>query len=224
MNKKLYRDEYHKVIGGVCAGLAEYFDMDPTIVRLLFAFAFFVAGVGLIPYIILWIVLPKKGYLYTDFNNPTVDYRVPPQTGDNQAGTPPPTSGGTFSNSAYTNTPFENAPFTNRPFENRPFTNTPFPNDPIKTMPPKKSHAGIIFGVVLIVLGGIILIDNYDLIPDFDFERLWPVVLVVIGLSLIISGQAKNGWQKPAYQPAEQPNDAPKDNPPAAEDATIVEP
>ena len=70
MNKKLYRDEYHKVLGGVCSGLAEYFDMDVTVVRLLFAFTFFIMGVGFIPYIILWIVLPKKGYIFNNFNNP----------------------------------------------------------------------------------------------------------------------------------------------------------
>ena len=49
MEKKLYRDPYHKMIGGVCAGLAEYLDMDITVVRLLFAFAFFIMGVGLSP-------------------------------------------------------------------------------------------------------------------------------------------------------------------------------
>ena len=80
MEKKLYRDPYHKVIGGVCAGLAEYLDMDITIVRLLFAFGIFIVGVGLIPYIILWIVLPKKYYnpFITPANPATVNYIVPP--------------------------------------------------------------------------------------------------------------------------------------------------
>jgi len=49
MNKKLYRDEYHRVLGGVCSGLAEYFDMDVTVVRLLFAFTVIIMGVGVIP-------------------------------------------------------------------------------------------------------------------------------------------------------------------------------
>jgi len=80
MEKKLYRDPYHKVIGGVCAGLAEYLDMDITVVRLLFAFAFFIAGVGFVPYIILWIVLPKKYYnpFITPSDPATVNYIVPP--------------------------------------------------------------------------------------------------------------------------------------------------
>lgn len=60
MEKKLYRDEQHKSIGGVCAGLAEYFNVDVSIVRLVFVLALVLKGVGLIPYIILWIVLPKN--------------------------------------------------------------------------------------------------------------------------------------------------------------------
>ena len=92
MEKKLYRDPYHKMIGGVCAGLAEYLDMDITVVRLLFAFAFFIMGVGLIPYIILWIVLPKKYYnpFITPSDPATVDYMVPPVTSNLPLGIIPP--------------------------------------------------------------------------------------------------------------------------------------
>lgn len=89
MEKKLYRDPYHKMIGGVCAGLAEYLDMDITVVRLLFAFAFFIMGVGFIPYVILWIVLPKKYYnpFITPSDPATVDYIVPPVTSNIPLGT-----------------------------------------------------------------------------------------------------------------------------------------
>jgi len=92
MEKKLYRDPYHKIIGGVCAGLAEYLDMDITVVRLLFAFAFFIMGVGLIPYIILWIVLPRKYYnpFITPSDPATVDYMIPPVTSNLPLGTIPP--------------------------------------------------------------------------------------------------------------------------------------
>jgi phage shock protein PspC (stress-responsive transcriptional regulator) len=219
MDKKLYRDEYHKVIGGVCAGLAEYFDMDPTIVRLLFAFTFFIMGVGFIPYVILWIVLPKKGYTYNNFNDPTVDYRVPPQQPADPAGTPPPPPGNPF-----VNNPFENRPFENRPFENKPF-NHPYGGDPRQNMPPQqKSHAGIIAGLILIMVGALIIIHNYDLFPDIDFENLWPVAIIIVGATLIISGQAKQIGQKSGYQNGNKQDSAPKDNPPAAEDATIVEP
>ncbi len=57
--KKLYRDEDSKVLGGVCSGLAAYFGIDVTVVRLLFAIGFFVFGIGFLTYIILWIIAPK---------------------------------------------------------------------------------------------------------------------------------------------------------------------
>ena len=59
MEKKLQRDTQHKVIGGVCSGLANYFDIDVTLVRLLFAVAFFVFSSGLWIYLLLWLVLPE---------------------------------------------------------------------------------------------------------------------------------------------------------------------
>ncbi|MBN2773608.1 MAG: PspC domain-containing protein [Prolixibacteraceae bacterium] len=58
-NKKLYRDPDHKVIGGVCGGLAAYFNMDPVIMRLIFVFLFLINGLGLLVYIILWIAVPE---------------------------------------------------------------------------------------------------------------------------------------------------------------------
>jgi phage shock protein PspC (stress-responsive transcriptional regulator) len=80
MEKKLYRDPFNKVIGGVCSGLSEYFDMDVTLIRLLFVFALFVVGGGFLTYIILWIVLPKKYYnpFITPSDPATVNYIVPP--------------------------------------------------------------------------------------------------------------------------------------------------
>ena len=54
----MMRSSRDKKIAGVCAGLAEYFDLDPTIVRVIWLLAIFFAGTGFLIYIILWIVLP----------------------------------------------------------------------------------------------------------------------------------------------------------------------
>jgi len=195
MNKKLYRDEYHKVLGGVCSGLAEYFEMDVTIVRLLFAFTFFIMGVGLIPYIVLWIVLPRKDYTFNNPKyNPTVDYTVPP--------------GGTFT------TPPQDNPFTN------PYKSSAPGYTPVGITPKPRSNAGIIIGMVLIILGAIILIDEFDLIPDFDFGRLWPIVLVFVGAALIISGQKKKPWETHDWNTADKKEKPPVDAPSAADDTT----
>lgn len=57
---RLYRDTNDKFIGGVCSGIANYLDIDPAVVRILFAIIGFGGGVGFLAYIILWIVLPPK--------------------------------------------------------------------------------------------------------------------------------------------------------------------
>ena len=54
--KKLYRDENHKVLGGVCSGIANYFSIDPIIIRILFVVFF---GFSWFVYLILWIVVPS---------------------------------------------------------------------------------------------------------------------------------------------------------------------
>jgi phage shock protein C len=56
--KRLMRSSRDKKVGGVCAGLADYFDLDPTIVRIVWLLAIFFAGTGLLVYLILWIALP----------------------------------------------------------------------------------------------------------------------------------------------------------------------
>ena len=56
--KRLMRSSRDKKIGGVCAGLADYFDLDPTIVRIVWLLAFLCGGAGLLVYIVLWIVMP----------------------------------------------------------------------------------------------------------------------------------------------------------------------
>lgn len=57
-SRRLTRSSTDKKIGGVCAGLADYFDLDPTIVRVVWLLAVLFAGTGLLVYLILWIVLP----------------------------------------------------------------------------------------------------------------------------------------------------------------------
>jgi phage shock protein PspC (stress-responsive transcriptional regulator) len=62
VEKKLYRSTDNKMIAGVCGGLAEYFGIDAVIVRII-AVALLLPGgfPGFLPYVILWIIIPKKG-------------------------------------------------------------------------------------------------------------------------------------------------------------------
>ena len=60
MDKRLYRSYEHKMIAGVCGGLGEYFDMDPTIVRLIVVAAALIGGSGLLAYLLAWIIIPQR--------------------------------------------------------------------------------------------------------------------------------------------------------------------
>ncbi len=55
---RLLRDPYDKVVGGVCSGLAHYFDIDPVIIRLVMVVLFLAVGIGLVAYIIAWAIIP----------------------------------------------------------------------------------------------------------------------------------------------------------------------
>ena len=57
-DKKLSRSN-NKMIGGVCAGIADYLGLDPTIVRIVWVLMLFFAGFGILLYLILWIIMPK---------------------------------------------------------------------------------------------------------------------------------------------------------------------
>lgn len=60
MEKKLYRSETDRMIGGVCGGIAEYFSFDPTLVRLLFVIFVLWGGGGVLAYIICWAIIPTE--------------------------------------------------------------------------------------------------------------------------------------------------------------------
>jgi phage shock protein PspC (stress-responsive transcriptional regulator) len=59
--KRMYRDPDNRIIGGVCSGLASYWRIDPTIVRIIFVILAIFGMAGVLIYLILWIVLPEAG-------------------------------------------------------------------------------------------------------------------------------------------------------------------
>jgi len=58
--KRLYRSRTDRILGGVCAGLANYLNVDPVLIRVAWVVAFFAAGVGFLAYLICWIIIPEK--------------------------------------------------------------------------------------------------------------------------------------------------------------------
>lgn len=64
MAKKFYLSQKDKKLGGVCGGLAEYFDVDPFMVRLVVFCAVFFGGVSLWIYVLIWLLAPKNPEIY----------------------------------------------------------------------------------------------------------------------------------------------------------------
>ncbi len=119
MPSRLYRSRSQKMIAGVSGGLGDYFDVDPVLIRLLFVVTAFISGVGILAYIVLWIVVPFEGddsprmdALRRDFDDLSGRVReyVEPMRGGNSAGTGRGASGATPGEPASTAAPTA-APF-----------------------------------------------------------------------------------------------------------------
>jgi len=162
--KRLYRSVTDRKFAGVAGGLAEYFVMDPLLVRLLFVVLTLAGGGGVLIYIVLWIVTPE---------NPT---RVMPSTEPSAANAAPDPAPQDSGNTAYG---WSQAPSSGAPAD------PARPADPVKVRP----RGSLVGGLVLITLGALFLAD--ELIPRVDFGDLWPVILIVIGVGLLINTVSK---------------------------------
>lgn len=147
MEKRLTRNSSDKVIGGVCSGLADYFQLDATLVRVAFVLTTLFVGTGLWIYLILWIVLPEKRInIFKDSQRQEFEEFV----------------------------------------------------DPVRdeVIKEKQRKTAKFIGLLFIALGLVFLLDEFDLIPYwFSISKLWPVVLVVIGLLLIFKNSGKSNQQ-----------------------------
>ena len=155
MAKKLYRSTTDKMLGGVAGGLAEYFDIDSTLVRVLFIVIVFLGGGGIIAYIILWIVVPQKPYEIPKFNQGETD----------------------------TNNSSQN--FYNQSAEVDESVNINSAGG--ATLETKNNNRQIWVAIVLMVIGGLLLLDN--IFPHFDFDHYWPVILIGIGVGLLLKAK-----------------------------------
>jgi phage shock protein C len=176
-SRRLYRSSTSKMIAGVAGGLAEYFDIDPVIIRLVFILLAVAAGGSGIPiYIVLWIALPLK---------PLSPYNF----GSFETG-PAGATGTTFNaNTQGTAEPFD--PQTTTTSEGQPkgeqkegWQNVP-PPPPYSYSPANKENTNFIIGLVLIILGSLFFLGRY--VHYVNFHNLWPLALVAAGAVLIVS-------------------------------------
>lgn len=169
MEKKLQRNEQEKMIAGVCAGLADYFDVDVSWVRIAFVLAVMAGFSGLVAYIILWIAVPPRPFT-PDFGKYDADYKV-----------------------------YENKAYSDHPVSDPSFTGTPF------IVPEKRGKGRMIAGVLFVTFGLFFLLNEFDLIPYwFDMGKLWPVILIVIGIYTLLRSGKKEPWKQKTQQKTQQ--------------------
>jgi phage shock protein C len=90
--KRLYRSTTDKKIGGVCGGLASYFDLDPLLIRLIFVVLAFAGGGGVLIYLILWIIVPEQPIQFNQSRQASgVDPQQQPHEEPKPSGEPPKT-------------------------------------------------------------------------------------------------------------------------------------
>lgn len=196
MDKRLFRNEHDKVLAGVSSGIAEYMEVDVTIIRLLFVLStIFLVGTGVLVYIVMWIVVPVNNdptlrfSKFNDFfkgqqNNPfgtPGSFSQPASPA--QPKTTPSDSWSNWNASTKAEDPFQAAP-------NMDEFNKPFPKANNET-------GRTVGGLFLLVIGIYFLMNEFNIIPFwFSLHKLWPLVFVAIGASFIMKGKNKTAWDK----------------------------
>ncbi|MEJ2902089.1 PspC domain-containing protein [Pedobacter panaciterrae] len=191
MDKRLFRNEHEKVIAGVSSGVAEYMEVDVTIIRLLFVLStIFLVGTGILVYIIMWIVVPVNNDPTKRFSKFNEFYKGPQNN--------PFNSPNAFSQ------PYQN-PETSNPSQSQAWTSstvsdagfTTEPKQP-EFKPYQKSDTGrTVGGLFLLVIGLYFLMNEFNIIPFwFSIGKLWPLVFVAIGVSFILKSKRKDAWEE----------------------------
>jgi phage shock protein PspC (stress-responsive transcriptional regulator) len=162
--KRPYRSRKEKMLAGVAGGLAEYFDIDPVIARIIFVVTTVISGIGLLAYILLWIIVPWNPEDFHDFN--CSRYTPAPGPGNEETGNPEQTD-----------------PASRPDAASAEADNTQTDADTVL----KKKNKNLVAGSILIAIGVLFLADNF--LPFFRFSDFWPLVFVALGIGLILKNK-----------------------------------
>lgn len=168
VSKKIYRSRDDRMLGGVCGGVANYFGIDSTIVRLIGIVLLFAEGFGVLLYIISWVIIPEDlsiGGKNRRNRDGSIDVDGYSQNSDN-----------TQNNNS------END------FDNKKKFNKDRDLNPDDTEKNDKRQKTI--GIILVALGSFFLINNW--VPFFRWERFWPLIFIGFGIVLILKGVRDN--------------------------------
>jgi phage shock protein C len=174
MEKRLFRNEFNKVIAGVSSGTADYMEVDVTIIRLLFVLStIFLFGTGILVYLVMWIVVPVN-------NDPAARYSKFDEYFRRQNDPAPFGPPNTFSQA-------ENVGPT-------PVSDWTRAQD-FKPLNKRSDTGRTVGGLFLLVIGLYFLMNEFHIIPYwFRLGKLWPLVFVAIGISFIMKAKRKNAF------------------------------
>ncbi|TMD90217.1 MAG: PspC domain-containing protein [Chloroflexi bacterium] len=169
-DQRFYRSN-NRILGGVCAGLAEGFRLDPLWLRIAFLVLVFIQGVGIFIYVVLWLVMPERiegGGERNGFNAMSADLRrvwgeLVQQLGGGTRVTPATPGGSATSSGAPPAAHESSAP----------------------SAPPQPAwhNQSVTFGLILVVIGLAVLGGNIGII---NWSVVWPAALITLGIVILV--------------------------------------
>lgn len=188
-DQKFYRGS-DRIVGGVCSGLAEGLHVDTIWVRLAFVVLAFAQGIGVLVYLVLWVIMPERAQdrpagrsafdsMADDVKRAWADLR-------GQFGSRPPASASPYATGAPAPPPVHadpsapSAPQATQVVSPPPATTPPLPP---ATPRPVFHNQTMLLGVVLVLIGLAFLSSNTGLV---NWSVIWPVVLIAFGIVLLV--------------------------------------
>ncbi len=151
--ERLYRSSTQRILGGVCGGLGEYFDIDPTVVRIIYAIVTVATAVviGAVLYLLLWLIIPAEASLGKSTRESLRENVDDMASSARQIGNE------------------VQATFRG-----------------VSSEEPRRLEPAALAGLLLIILGVLFLFGNLDLLGWLHWSRLWPLIIIVIGVLLLV--------------------------------------
>jgi phage shock protein PspC (stress-responsive transcriptional regulator) len=172
MDTRLYRSRDDRMLGGVAGGLADYLAIDPSLVRIGWVLLFLAGGVGLLLYIIMWIVVPEEGDLTPE------EFAASSAAGAAAApGAPAAPAGGSVDWHTQRVAEREARRAARRA---RRAAN-----------PNEGRVVGLVVGGFLVLVGFAFLLREF--IPAINFDLFWPILLVLLGIVVLVAAFRPSG-------------------------------
>ena len=191
--RRLARSSHDRLWAGVAGGVAEYFDLDASLVRLLFVLAAIVTwGAAVALYIVAWIILPRDDRDPVAGPAPGRDWSEEFHSETHRLAEEARRVASTFHGPDAPNAPDAASP----PPTN--VTATPAPGEPDAWWQSDRymdhhrhNHHPRTAGIVLVTIGGLFLLANAGVFSWIQWQTLWPLVLIGLGVMLF----ARQGWR-----------------------------